>query len=125
MTIGPNYTFNGTVTRVIDGDTVVMTVSPAFKIQLVDYKFRLYGIDTCELNAKDEELRKKAVEAKHYVQKCIEGKDVVVKTYKNSKGAELIDSFGRYLAEIYYTDDVGKQINLNQELLDLGLAVKF
>jgi endonuclease YncB( thermonuclease family) len=124
--VAPNYIFKGIVTRVIDGDTLVMTVSPAFKIQLVEYKFRLHGIDTHELNSTDLGKRKLAVEAKEVVRAAVEGKEVLVRTIKNTKGADHIDSFGRYLVEIFYSDPKdGRQINLNQELLDLGLAIKW
>lgn len=119
--IEPNYVMKGFVERVIDGDSVIMTVSPAFKIYLKNYKFRFYGIDTAELNSKDPGERDLAKQAKTHVVSAIEGKDVIIKTIKNTKGAELIDSFGRYLVIIYYMKDE-IQIDLNFELLELGLA---
>lgn len=121
----PNYVMKGRVKRVIDGDTVVMDVSPAFNIWLVDYRFRLYGIDTYEMNSKDPEERMLAVQAKGYVIDKILGQEVMVHSIKNSKGFESIDSFGRYLVEIIYKEDrvtVGEVINLNQELVRMGLA---
>ncbi len=119
--IQPNYTFQAKVTRVIDGDSVVMTVSPAFKIQLVDYKFRLYGIDAPEMNSTDEQDRTLARAAKFFVIENTLDKNVIVKTVKNTLGADKIDSFGRYLVIIYFQVGAG-QVNLNDELVRLGMA---
>lgn len=127
--IEPNYVMKGFCTRVIDGDTVVLSVSPAFKLIFQDYKFRLHGIDTPELNSKDPFQREQAQKAKDFVRVAIEGKDILVKSIRNSKGAESIDSFGRYLVEILYIEFVNvggimipTQRNLNDELLSRGLA---
>lgn len=118
----PNYVMDAQITRVIDGDTVVATVSPGFKIQLVGLKFRLHGINTAELKAKTESQKTSATAAKDYVRAAVENKKVFIKTIKTKAGSDLIDSFGRYLAVIFYETKDG-QVNLNEELLQKGLAV--
>ena len=99
-----------------------MTVSPAFKIELVDYKFRLDGIDCYELNSTDEHERELARTAKQIVSDLVLNKPVMVKSIKNTHGAEKIDSFGRYLVEIWYQDEDGDWVCLNEMLLKLELA---
>lgn len=119
--IEPNYVMKCFVDRVIDGDTVVLRVSPAFKIVLMDYKFRLYGIDTAELNSKDEAQRELAKKAKDHVIAAILGKEVIIQAIRTKQSYEMIDSFGRYLVVVYY-DKKGEQVNLNEELVAMGLA---
>lgn len=121
----PNYVMQAQVTRVIDGDTLVVNVSPAFKLQFVDYKIRLHGVDTPELNSTDPLVRQKAVDAKMFVRMTVEGKEVLLQTVKRKSGGDTIDSFGRYLAIIYYIGFDGQQKNLNEELLALGFAVPY
>lgn len=119
--IAPNYVMKAVVRRVIDGDTIDVTVSPAFKIK-VDIRLRLFGIDTPELNDKDEAKRNKAILAKSHVRNSIEGKDILVQTHKNG---DAVDSFGRYLADVYYPRADGSFGFLNQELVELDLAQVF
>lgn len=123
--ISPNYVMNARCLNVVDGDTVDLTVSPAFKIELVNYRFRLYGIDTSELNAKDEAVRAKAVQARDHVVQAVLGRTCLVQTVKNTLGADKIDSFGRYLAVLYYWNKDGEQVDLNQELVQMGLAIPY
>lgn len=119
--IAPNYIMKAVVRRVVDGDTIDVTVSPAFKIK-VDIRVRLFGIDTPELNDKDDSERNKAILAKSHVRNAIEGREVLVQTHKNG---EAVDSFGRYLADVYYTRSDGSVGFLNQELVELDLARAF
>lgn len=121
--IAPNYVMKGICTRVVDGDSLVLSVSPAFNVWWEGYRFRLHGIDTYEMNAKDEAERALAIKARDFVRQAIEGKSVVVRSIKNTHGAEKIDSFGRYLVEIFYVDEVsGVQLSLNNMLLQQHLA---
>lgn len=129
MRIEPNYVMNAFVTRVIDGDTVVMNIDPAFEVSFNNRKVRLYGIDTAELNSTDPVMRDLAQKARDLVKARVEGKRVIVRSVKNSSGADKIDSFGRYLFDVFYdeiqADGTIIQKSLNQELVDLGLAVPF
>lgn len=125
-TVAPNYIMKAKVTRVLDGDTVVMEVSPAFHIHLRDYKFRLFGIDTPETDSKDPAEKKAGLASKKFTTDAVLGKEVLVESKRMARsGLEKVDSFGRYLAVIYYVDADGVQRNLNQELLEKGLAKVF
>ena len=123
------YEYKCTIDRVIDGDTVDVFIDLGFDIIKAE-RIRLLGIDTPELRSQDTVEKQAAQEAKDYVQgwfAAIErsGKDVYVRTSKS-------DKYGRYLGIIFYVDDVednqaqfGKEVILNQDLLDRGLAKEY
>jgi endonuclease YncB( thermonuclease family) len=111
---------------VVDGDTVDLFIDRAMH-EYGLYRFRIFGIDTPELRDRDEAERVKAKEAKEAVQEMLDRyeksyvvdlKDwpLRVKTYKDP------DSFGRWLAEVFFTTDDGEEKSLAGELLRLELA---
>jgi endonuclease YncB( thermonuclease family) len=54
-----------------------------------------------------------------YVKKAINKKDIIIVSIKDGK-----EKYGRWLGKIYYQN--GDQwMDLNQELIDKGLAVKY
>ena len=111
------YEYGGTVKKVIDGDTVLITVDLGFRIYF-DMPIRLYGIDTPELHSKDADEKLKATNAKVYVEKKIDGKRVTVKTKMEQ------EKYGRWLADIYYEEN--KEIRwLNSELITQGYAKSY
>ena len=110
--MNPSYVYKALITGVIDGDTVDAEIDLGFKIK-ADLRLRIARIDTPELNSQDSAIRLKALEAKQYVIDTILLKQVVITTTKP-------DKYGRYLAEIYYSD-----FNLSDKLLEMGLAVKY
>jgi endonuclease YncB( thermonuclease family) len=113
------YTYKAALERVIDGDTLVARVDLGFRTWISD-TFRLRGIDTPEVTTALG-LKAKA-EVKTRLEAC---SLLVIKTYKEEK-------YGRYLADVFYKKDIdeaeavlAKGTFLNQELLDLGLAVPY
>ena len=48
------------------------------------------------------------------------GKEVIIVTKKDSK-----EKYGRYLAEVFYKNETGNFVSLNEELVQKGLAVPF
>lgn len=114
--ITPIFTYKAEVTNVVDGDTVDMIIDQGFHNQ-TKQRIRLLRINTPELTDKDPIIRQKAIEAKQFVIDTVLNKPVVVKTEKS-------DSFGRFLAEIFYMD--GEiQKNLNDELINKNLATYY
>lgn len=113
------YEYKATVIRVIDGDTIDADVDVGFYATL-RLRLRFIGIDTPELNSKDPVEREKALKAKAYVESILLSDPKPTLVVKTSKA----DSFGRWLADITYTNG-GVSKNLNEELLERGLAVKF
>lgn len=100
-----------------DGDTFTALVDVGYD-DFRKIKFRLKGINTAEMSDKSKGLRLElAKKAKEYVTNILQNKKIRVHSERFEDGG-----FGRYLATIYYQNEKGEWINLNQELLDKGLA---
>ena len=108
------YSYKAKILNIVDGDTVDAKIALGFKLT-IDLRLRLFGIDTPETRTRDKQEKVRGLKAKKFVTKRIKNKEVIIETTKQGK-------FGRYLAVIYYGE---KRINLNQELLDRNLAVKY
>lgn len=105
------------VVDVHDGDTFTALIEVGFDTYR-KVKFRLKGINTAELSNKSKGLRwELAVKAKEYVSNILKNKKIRI----YSEGFED-GGFGRYLATVYYQNDNGEWVNLNEELLNQGLA---
>jgi len=104
-----DYKYKAKVLRVIDGDTVVFSIDCGFKIKY-EAECRFYGIDTPELRKKDQ--KGAALVSKKWVEDNI-GTEVVIYSKE-------IDKYGRPLVVVYQGD-----LNLNEKLIELGLAVKY
>lgn len=118
----PPYIYRARCTRVVDGDTVDLIVDMGFRVT-GHFRFRLFGIDTPELNAPDEKERARAVAAKARVEALVKGFEgeswpVRVRTYK-------ADSFGRWVADIYRQDPNSSWVSISGILLGEGLAGRF
>ena len=113
---------------VVDGDTADLFVDTGFRGYHL-FRFRFLDIDTPELNSRDEEERARAKEAKTFVQDLFDTFDktwtVDLKAWPLRIETEKDpDSFGRWLARIFFTDD-GVERSVNAELLKEGLAVPY
>lgn len=123
--IEPNYIYQCLCTKVSDGDTATFDVDLGFKFMLRGQGFRFYGINTPELTSKVPATAKRALEAKRYVALNIEGKTVNVQFFKNtSTSSAKVEKYGRYLAVVFYMLN-GQQVNLNKQLIDLGMAKEY
>ena len=113
------YTYGATLWRVIDGDTIIARVDLCFRTW-IRQTFRLRGIDTPEITCAVGLKAKSEVKARLPLQSC-----VVIESYKKEK-------FDLFFADVFYlkgADDRERILSegtfLNQELLDLRLAVPF
>lgn len=107
------YNYKATVERVIDGDSIVLNIDLGFTVHWRS-SCRLWGINSPELNSKDQAIRIKALEAKQYLIDTLPvGSSLII----NSKE---LDKYGRPLVEIFVND-----ININNEIINKGLAVKY
>ncbi len=98
------------VVRVLDGDTVDATLDMGLGETLAA-RLRFLGVNTPELDAKDPAERAAAAKAKAYVQGVLPpNADFLACIGKR-------DDFGRVLATV-----LAGGVNLNQTLLDRGLA---
>lgn len=102
------YTYRGFLNRVVDGDTLRVTLDLGFGIMHEDI-LRLRGINAIEAKVRGG---KKATEG---LKKILKDQEFfIVKTSST-------DTYNRYLADIFLNDGT----YLNQLLLDKGLAVLF
>ncbi len=111
------YQYKAEIVRVMDGDTVVADIDLGFNVWRRDERLRLFGIDTPE--------RRKATidgwrEAKEALAGRIEGRELIICTVKDKRGAEETGKFGRYLVKIYDGD-----VLVNDWMLEEGLAVPY
>ena len=120
--------------RVIDGDTVAVTIGLPFHISLSDERLRLWGIDTPEIygtKRKDAEQYVRGMQAKAHLEQRVTSAETL---YLQSLKIDFEDQYGRYLAILWA--DIPKigpngeagpvsRINLNQELVNLGHAVPY
>jgi len=116
--------FYGTVSRVVDGDTVHIDSNG------IDYNIRLLGVDTPETYQKNsvseyyvnyetpitdiEYLDLWGHIATNYTKIALENKSVIVVFDKNG---DKQDKYGRYLAYIFINDE-----NFNENLIEYGYA---
>ncbi len=105
--------YEAIVVDVIDGDTIIASVTLDFDIR-VELTFRLLGIDTPEVKGVSKEA---GVAASVYLNDRIINKTIQIQTVKTKKGKNKKDKYGRYLGRLFLDD-----IDLNQELIDKGYA---
>lgn len=127
------YTYDGRVVRVIDGDTVELELFKTFSFD-VDFgfyvkqgvqhrlstqvKFRLMGINTPEITGVSAEEKARGLVAKDTLSSLLASGPLKVTTYRP-------DKYGRWLCTII-VERVGlPPINVNEELVNRGLAVPY
>ena len=112
------YQYKATVERVVDGDTIDLTIDLGFKIT-THQRIRLAGIDTPEIFSvkKDSEEYKKGMEAKEFVETRVAANNnkAIVETEK------VTEKYGRYIGTITFADS---ETTLNDELVDKGHAIR-
>jgi endonuclease YncB( thermonuclease family) len=104
------YEYKAYVERVVDGDTVDLTIDLGFHTYVVK-RVRLSRINAPERFTEEGKLAKAFVENALAV-----GMEVVVQTQLDSK-----DKYGRVLGEIF----IDKHFSLNEMMLMNGLAVPY
>lgn len=107
------YTYNATVLRVIDGDTVKLNIDLGFRVYF-KANCRLNGLNTKELNSKDSDERELANKAKEYLESLMPvNKSVKIES-------KSLDKYGRPLIELYVDD-----LHINELLLKEELAISY
>tara|TARA_R100001163_G_scaffold1405_1_gene2207 strand:+ start:86 stop:514 length:429 start_codon:yes stop_codon:yes gene_type:complete len=108
------YEYNCEILRVVDGDTVDVSIDLGFDISYKS-RVRLYGIDTPESRTRDKDEKARGLMSKEYLIDELSKGQVVIKTHKDKKG-----KFGRVLGEMYVGDR-----NINLMMVDDFLAVEY
>jgi micrococcal nuclease len=112
--IKETYTRKAHVVHVVDGDTIDVIIDLGFHIAMEE-RLRLLRVNTPEKFGPTKEA---GLAAKDYVESKLMDKDIVIHT-------EKADSFKRWLAEVWYINEDGEQVNFNDELLANGIAVPY
>jgi micrococcal nuclease len=103
------YTYNATIDRIVDGDTLDAIVDVGFHVYL-KMRFRLVGINT------PERFTPEGQAATAFVQSlCWPGQSVILNTQMDKQ-----EKYGRYLATV-----IVDGLNLNQELLAKGYGTAY
>lgn len=113
--------------KVVDGDTIDLRVDLGFNIDKTD-RFRLYGIDAWE--TRGEERPKGLLATQFLIDQLKAQKEAggvfIIRTRRTSSKDPSDDQgkYGRYLAELIFKFPDGKEVNLNQLLVQEGHAEK-
>ena len=117
------YEYRAKVIRVIDGDTFLILFDLGLGV-FKEEKVRLARVDTPETYGvkKDSQEYMDGKRSTKFVVDwlSLNNNEVFVKTLKDKKG-----TYGRYLVEIFGTVDYNVNINLNDLLLENGLATLY
>ena len=109
------YEYNCTVNRIVDGDTIDVTLDLGFSV-LYKSRVRLYGIDTPESRTRDKDEKVRGLLSKEFLKQAVADEKVVLKTkLKDSRG-----KFGRVLAEVWVNGQ-----NVNQNMVEENHAVAY
>lgn len=110
---GNNYTYAATVVRIIDGDTLVVTIDLGFRITYTN-AVRIYGINAPEARTPEGPAATAALAAL-----CIVP-NIIVHTHAPGTNAGG-DKYGRWLAEVHTLDG----INIGDTMIANGHAVPY
>jgi endonuclease YncB( thermonuclease family) len=107
------YTYNATVDRVVDGDTVDALVDLGFDTWK-KVRIRLYGLDAWESRTRNLEEKKKGLAAKQYLIDQLESNNNNFILVSHGVG-----KYGRCLGEIFLKQD---SWSINEMLITEGHA---
>jgi micrococcal nuclease len=100
------------VDRIIDGDTVDVTLDLGFGIFKKE-RCRIAGIDTPEKRTRDLREKKLGLDATHYAEQWFSEGDIIIRTEKDGK-------YGRMLAWVYRGDEC-----FNHKIIEDGYALEY
>jgi len=107
------YVYKATIERVVDGDTIDVTLDLGFDVRLYKQRCRLAGIDTPESRTRDLAEKKLGLAAKDRLKELCVGA-ITIKSFGKGK-------YGRILAIPYTENDE----DICQMLINEGHAVKY
>ena len=116
------YEYFAELRRVVDGDTVDVTIDCGFKMHIKE-RVRLKGINTPECRTRDLEEKARGLAAKARLIDILAswGNKMIIRTSIDKKG-----KFGRLLGELIHPDGQGsRDDNANKMLLEEGHAVEY
>ena len=113
------YIYRGKLDRVVDGDTIDAMIDVGFNIWLKK-RIRFKGIDTWESRTRNLKEKAKGLEAKARLLELLEKVSSKPGFFRiRSYG---VGKYGRLLGELFIRDKDGKDININNKLIEEGHA---
>lgn len=108
------YHYRATVKRVVDGDTVDMSMDLGFGVSKL-VRIRLWGIDAPEVKGYE---RPEGLAAKAFLETLLPvGIETEVYTRKDKEAG-----WGRYVGEIYIVQDKSLGYSISDEMVEAGHA---
>lgn len=111
----PDYRFKAQLYRVIDGDTYELDVKLGFQISAV-VTIRLHGYNCPERNTPE------GVEATLVAFELLTGKQLFLQSYKGPQSGKDVQSFARWVADVWVVDPVSGSTLLGEMLVARGVA---
>ena len=108
------YHYKAFVTKVYDGDTITVEIDLGLKTFVKGEKIRLSRINAPEVRG---DSREEGLKSRDFLRTLILKKEILLVTLKDKKG-----KYGRYLGEIYFKNEDGDLVNINNLLVDKGFA---
>lgn len=114
------YYYAGLVTSVYDGDTFKVDIDVGLGIWRRSQIIRLWKVNTPEVRGAD---RERGLEVRDFVAGLILDRAILLRTILDKRGSDRTEKFGRLLGEVLLSDEAGKVINLNDLLIERGMAL--
>ena len=110
------YVYNAKVNRIVDGDTIDVTLDLGFGVKY-DQRVRLAGIDTPEKRTRNAAEKVLGIDATDWLPKQLTSlSTVIIKTELDG----AIGKYGRVLGWLYISEEAPK--SLNSQMVDEGYA---
>ena len=105
------------VDRVIDGDTIDITISLGFNLS-IKQRVRVAGVDTPEKRTSDHDVEKPlGIDATNWLKERLEGSNNLIVRTELGSGAS--GKYGRLLGWLYVGDEA---VSLNEQMIEEGYA---
>jgi micrococcal nuclease len=113
------YYYAAHVTSVYDGDTITVDIDLGLGMWRRGQTIRLWKVNTPEVRGPEHEEGRRV---RTFVANLVLNKTILVRTILDKRGQDHTEKFGRLLGEILVEDTDGNEINVNERLLEQGMA---
>lgn len=114
------YHYVAYVRDVYDGDTIRVDIDLGLGIWRRDQSIRLWKINTPELRGAE---REEGLIVRDRLRELILDRQILLRTILDKRGQDRVGKFGRLLGEILLELESGELLNINEHLLDQGMAI--
>lgn len=107
----PTYEYRAVLGRVIDGDTVYLTVDLGFRV-FASIEFRLARVNAPEMRGFD---RERGHAAARFLDGLLDAREILVRSDKSR------DKYGRWIGDLFVLDE-GEPLSVSDALIAAGHA---